>query len=188
MDTRKIGMGALGLAMVVGSLVGCGKVSEKASEKITEKALEQAGGGDVKVDIDKDTGEASISGTDSKGNKTEFSLGSTDLPENWPKELSIPDGFSVMTSNTMALGEGGMNTVIAGGKGDVKKLVGAYKKDLSKAGYEVLSENSTTQGDTAMKMLTVKKELTSITINVSTSPEEDPPTTLYLRVTTEVKE
>ena len=99
---RRIGWrraaGAVVLVAATGLVGGCGgdsagdEAADKAGEKLAERALEDAGE-DVDVDIDGD--EVTIEGEDGT-----VKVGTGDVPDAFPDELSIVDGDVVSSVDT----------------------------------------------------------------------------------------
>lgn len=77
---------------------GCSAIAEKAGEKIAEKGIEAGGGGDAEINFD-DDGDGSISMESSEGS---FSMGGGEIPDGFPEEVPLPDGFEV--ESAMAIG------------------------------------------------------------------------------------
>lgn len=127
--TRRAAMGALGLALVLGS-AGCGKVADKAAEKATEKAIEGSSGCED-VDISGDGGTISCDGAtyDYSGE------GNASLPDGWPSEVSLPDGTSILaaTSNDDPLGYHVTATV----DGDLEDVFDDAEGRLTDGGFTV---------------------------------------------------
>ncbi|SEB74560.1 hypothetical protein SAMN04489844_0972 [Nocardioides exalbidus] len=91
--------GAVILVAVAGLVTACGgddaseKAGEKLGEKLAEQAMEDSGGGDVDVDVDgEDVTIESEEGT--------IAVGSGEVPDSFPSELSIPDGEVVSSVDT----------------------------------------------------------------------------------------
>ncbi|MDR7251985.1 hypothetical protein J2X46_000961 [Nocardioides sp. BE266] len=103
---RRIGWrraaGAVVLVAATGLVGGCGgdSAGDKAGEKLAEQALEDAGE-DVDVDIDGD--EVTIEGEDGT-----VKVGSGEVPDAFPDELSIVDGDVLSSVDTP---DGAMVTV-----------------------------------------------------------------------------
>jgi hypothetical protein len=87
----RIGMrraaGAAVLVALAGLVSACGgdDAGEKAGEKIAEKALEDAGTAGADVDIDGDN-------VTIESDEGTVKVGTGDVPESFPSDLSIPDG------------------------------------------------------------------------------------------------
>jgi len=86
---------AVAVAGVALALTGCGQAAEQAAEEAAEQAIEAQGGGDVEIDAD---GESfSVEGEDG----SEFSVGSDELPDDFPAEVPIPEGGTVESSSSV---------------------------------------------------------------------------------------
>jgi hypothetical protein len=137
---RSIALLLLVLALPAVALAGCGG-DDKAAEKIAEKAIEHESGGDVDID----DGEVSV--TDEDGNKSTMSS-SDKLPEDFPKEIPLPDGAKV-TSGTKVSTDGNGDTfaVTAEVDDDPKDVLAFYKDELD--GFKKEMEISTDDGASA---------------------------------------
>lgn len=71
-------------------LSGCGQVAEEAAEQ----AIEQNGGGDVEIDADGDS--FSVEGEDGS-----ISVGKDELPENFPSEITLPEGGTIESATAV---------------------------------------------------------------------------------------
>lgn len=87
--------GAVVLGAVAALVAGCGggSASESASERIAEKAIEDSGTEGVDVDID--GGDVTI-----ESDEGTIKVGSGDVPESFPEELSVVDGDIVSSVDT----------------------------------------------------------------------------------------
>ena len=111
--------GALGAA-------GCG-----GTDRITEAAVEDASGGEVKIDRDGDETRVEVGGQ-------EFENKQGALADGFPSDVPIPDGFEVVSS-TKTKGE-----YQAFGRIDSSEETFAfYKSELPKEGWEVTVANTT---------------------------------------------
>lgn len=127
-------LAAVGIIALVFSAVGCGKVADKVAEKGVEKGLQKSlGASDVDIDddgfsIETDDGEFSTKIGD-------------DIPDGWPENFAIPDGFTVEGSNTTSAGdEGRTMMVMATGTGDPKAAYQHYLSWAESEGYEILQQ------------------------------------------------
>lgn len=101
--------GAVVLVAAAGLIGGCGgdsageQAGDKVGEELAEQAIEDSGGQDVDVDIDGD--EVTIEGEDGT-----VKVGTGDVPDGFPGELTIVDGDVVSSVDTP---DGAMVTVAA---------------------------------------------------------------------------
>jgi len=99
--------GGVVLVAAVGLLGGCGgdsagdRAGDEIGEELAEQAIEDSGGEDVDVDIDGD--EVTIEGEDGT-----VKVGTGDVPDGFPGELTIVDGDVVSSVDTP---DGAMVTV-----------------------------------------------------------------------------
>ncbi len=110
---------------------GCGKVAEKASEE----AIEQAAGGNAKVDLDK----GNIEVTTDEGT---FKTGSNEWPKQIPSDVPrFTEGeiISVVESTTEDQGQG----VFVGIENAGLDAADKYKSELEKAGWTISISSKT---------------------------------------------
>lgn len=88
----------LALALV---LSACGKSEEKAAETLAEKALEANSGQDVDVDIEDGDGAQTVTIQTEQGTLKQSSGDNVALPEDFPRDVSLPDAYKVMSVMTM---------------------------------------------------------------------------------------
>lgn len=87
---------ALALAL---ALSACGRSEEKAAETLAEKALEANSGQDVDVDIEDDGKTVTIQ--TGQGTIKHSSGDNVALPADFPTDITLPDGYKVMSVMTM---------------------------------------------------------------------------------------
>ena len=154
----------LGLAACVAA-AGCGKKSEeKLSEKLTEKLLEQSlsqDGVKAKVDLSGDT--MSFTTTDADGKQSNVKMdgdsmtiegpdgvqtfragGAGEMPKDFPADVYVPAGASVVSSISAP---GGLNLTLQSGspKADV---VAQFAAEMKAQGWA--TESTMDMGETAM--------------------------------------
>ena len=201
MTTRRFIAGTAIVALcTVGA--GCGKVAEKVTQKASEKVLENAAGGNAKVDIDPKTGKVKIKDKngnssveyDGEGNMkikdkngdSTFTAGrGAKLPDDWPKALALPKGFTVVSSANNTTDGNKTVMVTSTGKGDSAKVHVAMENQLKSAGYTIDSNsnsNSTSGNGGFMGTVSASKGNQKVTVLVM---ESDGKIALTLNVTTE---
>lgn len=169
-----------GLALIVSALAlfaglaGCGKVSdklsEKASEKITEKAIEASSGG--KADVDIKDGEVSIETEDGS-----LKIGTGDLPDNWPKDVPLPDDIKIAGSyGSSDTSSGEIVTVSAQTDLSADEVISFYNDKL---GDWSESSNFSTSSDGG-KLSSISLEKDNRTISISATEDSDNETLLTI--------
>ena len=138
--------------------------SEDLAEKVAEEAVEQqleADGQSGDVDIDIDDGNVTIQGedgeiqfdVDEENGLTVVStpdgqtiVGSGELPADFPAEVPVPDGLTILSGTSMDSGDGQVfiiNGTVGGGFSDA---TGSYAAALEAAGFEQQSMTESTDG------------------------------------------
>ena len=183
----------LGLAACVAA-AGCGKKSEeKLSEKLTEKLLEQSlsqDGVKAKVDLSGDT--MSFTTTDADGKQSNVKMdgdsmtiegpdgvqtfragGAGEMPKDFPADVYVPAGASVVSSISAP---GGLNLTLQSGspKADV---VAQFAAEMKAQGWA--TESTMDMGETAMLSFEKGDRQASVIVQV-----EDGATTVNLTVGT----
>ncbi len=159
---------------------GCGKkVSEKLAEKMIEAGIEKDGG---KANVDLSNGKMTISTTDKDGNKTDATIaddkvtvnskdgtstfasgGAAKIPDNFPKDVHVYKGASILT--VMSMPEG-FNVALQT-KDSSDKVLGAYKEKMAADGWkEESSFNMPPQS-----MIAYKKDNRTATLMVMTEKD-----------------
>lgn len=140
------------------ALAGCGDAAEEAAEQ----AIEAQGGGDVEIDAE--GGEFSVEGED--GSK--FSVGSDELPDDFPTDVPIPEGATVESSSTVQTdGKAGWFVALTYPDADASGLADTSKTEMEDAGFE---ETSTFSADDTT---TSGYEGNGYTVTVSIAPNAD---------------
>ena len=147
------------------ALAGCKKAGEKVAEKAIEAGLAKEG---VNAKIDASGQKVTIQ---SKDGTAVYSGGkSAAVPENFPKDVYVYDGASVMASIAVP---DGFNLVLETGD-NADKVLGTIKSKMIGFGWK--EEMTMNQGNSAM--VGYKKEQRSVMVNIST----DKKTTITLTV------
>lgn len=121
---------------------GCSAIADKAGEKIAEKGIEAGGGGDAEINFD-DDGDGSISMESSEGS---FSMGGGEIPDGFPEEVPLPDGFEV--ESAMAIGSDEVNQIYTlslkgeGSGDDADALAEDLQSRAEDAGFTITSTSS----------------------------------------------
>ena len=141
------------------ALSGCGEAADQVAEEAVEQAIEGQGGGDVEIDAD---GESfSVEGEDG----SEFSVGSDELPDDFPTEVPIPEGATVESSSTVKTdGKAGWFVALTYADADAGDLADTSKSEMEDAGFE---ETSTFSAD---ETTTSGYEGNGYTVTVSIAP------------------
>ena len=158
---------ALALALL---LSACGKAQDKAAETLAEKALEASAGQNVDVDVDEDGQTVTIQ-TD-QGTIKQSTGDNLVLPEGFPTDVGLPDGYKVMSVMTM---------------GEVTSLV----LESARSPSDVFTHFKTGQADQGWKetlamqgadgsMLGFEKENRSLLVNMG--PSESGGTTISMNL------
>ncbi len=119
--TRKLK--AIPLLMALLLTVGaCGKAAEKATEKITEEAIEAQGGGDVDVNL-----EEGGYRVETEDGSAEFGTG---MPEGWPDDIGLPEGFEPTGGANVSQGQETMITLAGTTPQDLDAVVAFFEEEL----------------------------------------------------------
>ncbi|MGA8256451.1 MAG: hypothetical protein WB767_07740 [Nocardioides sp.] len=126
--------------LCLGGLSACS--GDDLGDRLTEKAIENAGGEDVDVDFDSDTGEVKI-----ETDEGTFSSGS-DLPDDFPEDLPLLEDAEIISAiaadDQTGTGDSGFVVAMQTDLSDTDALVEATAL-LEGAGF-VLDEESTGGG------------------------------------------
>ena len=177
------------------AVAGCGKKAEdKLSEKLTEKLLEQSlsrDGAKAQVDLSGET--MSFTTTDAEGKQVNVKLdgesmvvegpdgtttfragGAVDMPKDFPADVHVPAGASVVSSMSYA---GGHNLALASSaaKADV---VAQYAAEMPGKGWAQQSSMDT--GDMAMLVFAKDNRTANVIVQ-----SENGATTINLTIATE---
>lgn len=145
------------LAAAGALLAACG--GDSVSENLAEKALEQAGGGDV--DINSEDGSFSVENedgsfsVDEEGNldieTDDGSFSSSgDLPEGFPDDVPLPDGFELQQGSKSTDGDQTIYTVFGTVDGDPADVFADIVAQYEDAGYDVQNKTETNSNDDFM--------------------------------------
>jgi len=143
--------------LLVCGLAGCG---EKIAEKAVEKAIEKEIGGEATVNI----GEESLTVKGEDGTMTLTSGKAARVPENFPADVHVYDGATVL--NALASNEGFHLTLQS--QDSPEKIVAAYKEKMT--GQNWTQEMSMDMG--VQKMLSFKKDSRSASVIVAADGEK----------------
>lgn len=153
----------LSMLFATPALAACAGIAEQAAEQAAGAAL----GGDVNVE------DGGVTVTDESGNA--IAIGENiDVPENWPAEVPLFEGGSMVSVSVNADGTAGaMWTTDT----TAEEAAAAYDKTLTAAGY--------TQTETANMggMIVTGYEGNGLTVSVSTITSDDQTTGVMLTVT-----
>ena len=156
--SRAVRCGAITAAAVL-ALGACSTedVTERVAEEALEQQLEGEGGGDV--DIDLGDGEVRVEGEDGAVEMSfgedgvsvistpegEFRTG-TELPDDFPGDVPLPDGMTIVSTASMASPDG--TTYVVNGSVDrgVSEANDAYVEALVAAGFEQVQMTETPDG------------------------------------------
>ena len=117
-------------------LVGCGAAAEKAAEKATEQAIEEQTGGNVDIDT---SGDGSV---DIETEDGSMSLGTGEIPDEWPEEIPLPDDLVVQSGTTMDATDGRLVSIIGTTDETPQALLASMKESL--ADWEISGESTAT--------------------------------------------
>lgn len=134
---------------------GCGMIGDKVAEKATEKTIENATGGDAKVDLNKDKVTVTTKdGTMQVGGTSEWP---SKIPSDVPK-FSYGKITSVM-ENTTTDGQ----SFIVGFEGVAVADLEKYKSDLEGAGWKITMTSKSDDG----YLIVAEKAKNSVTASFS---------------------
>lgn len=153
-----------GAAVAAAVLVLGACSSEDIAEKVAEEAVEQqleADGQNGDVDIDIDDGNVTIQGedgeiqfdVDEENGLTVVStpdgqtiVGSGELPDDFPADVPVPDGLTVLSGTMMDSPDGQVFIVNGSVGGDFSSATESYAAALEAAGFEQQSMTESTDG------------------------------------------
>ena len=179
-------MAGIAVAAMLLATAGCGKVAEKVAEH------QLGSGSKVKISNGK------VSVNDGKGNSytadpngvhvstpngsSDSNIG-TKLPAGWPSELKPPASITITygISNT----SGGKSTMSATGttSAPVKDVYAGVKKQLTDAGYTLVSDNLSTTGGMSIGVLSAKNSKYEVSVEVGSSPTASGTTSVTMSIT-----
>ncbi len=121
---------------------------QRMMERGIERAMEQAGGGDIDIDINPDgDGEANFTIKGEDGETYEVNAGgSVKLPDSWPKDVPLMNDAKITYAQTMAAAQGGGNSVAYITKASVESVVAYYSEELPKNGWTIGLTSQSTDG------------------------------------------
>ena len=160
----------IGGGMIVRGMMGY--AGKKVADTIVEKGIENASGGQVKVDAN--GGEVTVKGQD--GSTVQW--GSNKLPDGWPSDVTIYSGSTIQYSGSSnpASGKSGA-AVIFQTSDPADKVVDFYKTDLAAKGWKIEGtyQSGTTDMIGASKNdrylsigISANDSMTAVTIGVET--------------------
>jgi len=158
------------------ALTGCGKVAEEATEKAIEAGLE-ADGQQAEVELDADggrmritteDGEMTVSGDDDsftmtseEGGMSMVAGAAAKVPDDFPKDVPLPDGFKPNMVQTMA--ENALYTVTGPAEGTVQGVADGLRAAAKEQGW---TEAQTFSQPGVMSQFSGTKEGRSLTVMV----------------------
>lgn len=139
--TRTLRIALLGAAFSI-LLVGCGKAAEKVSEQVTEKVVEEQTGG--RVDID-NAGDGSV---EIKTEDGTMSLGTGEVPKEWPDDVALPEDLKVQSGTTTDSSDGRLVALVGLTSETPEELLARYKEELD--GWEISGESTSSGGGSTL--------------------------------------
>jgi hypothetical protein len=136
--------------------------SEKVAEKATEKIIEKASGEKIDLETSKDGKEAKVVIKDKDGEEVTFSGGDDEIPEDFPKEIYVPEGI-IESSGTISTGEGSMLTVNISSEESFKEIKEKINDKMKNAGWK--AEQAMEVDESAMLNFTKGNNSATITLN-----------------------
>jgi hypothetical protein len=153
---------AAGIA-AVGLLSACGSVQDRA----TDFALERITDGNVEIDrdgnrivvsgedgefvIDAEDGTFTMEGSDGDGS---FSIGGTDIPDEWASLLSVFPGATVEAVQSFTGSDGVNQSVSMSTSADASEVMAYYVDIATRAGYTESYRSDTNAGGVQQTMVT----------------------------------
>jgi hypothetical protein len=170
---RKVAGVALAASVVLLGAAGCGG-GDEAGEKAGEELAEEMLGGDV--DINSEDGSVKL--TDEEGNTSEYGSG-TELPEDWPADLALPEGVTVLGSSSRT--ENGVETMFITAESEtaIDDLFEEIKDQLTGAGYEIVNESNMSSTTGGFASLEAKGDAFTANVTISEDPATNKTTLLY---------
>jgi hypothetical protein len=164
-----------GVLLVAAMAIGVGACSDDEDAKEpTEKAVEEAEA-TQEVEVDPD---GNVRVTDSEGNVNEFKT-STELPDEWPEALALPESITIVSSNTTKEDDVTALFVTATTETPVADAIAELKAQLEAAGFEILAETVTeTEGGGSSGNLGAQGPEASVSISIA-KDVEGPASVLY---------
>lgn len=143
--------------------------SDDVAERVAEEAIES--GGDANVDINSEDGSVSVDTEDGS-----FSFGDGEVPEEWPADIPLPEGLTVVSGST--IDEGGTLNVSVIGSTDASptEVADFYKGELSD--WEVVGDANSTVNGVESVSLQLEDGLRGFQLLMSTGSGDEPTLTL----------
>lgn len=168
---------------LVAAAAGCSaeKLADRASEKAAEKIIESAGGEDVDIDIDDDSGEATFRSADG----SMFSVGGGELPDGWPDEVPLPDGFTLEGSFSGSDGDKSTFNVTGSLTGDAAEEFNRIADAFTGAGWTEENRSTSNSGGSTMASATYSNSTWTVSLLVTGEDGEDGVGVIYTVVPTD---
>jgi hypothetical protein len=119
----------------------CGSIADEANdqagEQLAEKLAESQTGGDV--DIDTEDGSVSI-----ETDEGSFEAGTGQVPDEWPDDLTLPEGLEVMSTTTSDTAEGTLVALVATTSATPEELLAQLTETLSD--WQISGETTSSSG------------------------------------------
>jgi hypothetical protein len=172
MNHRNLAGAALAASLVLVGAVGCG--SDDAGEKAGEKLAEEITGGDVDINTD----DGSVKVTDKDGNTSEYGSGA-ELPEDWPAELALPEGVTVLGSSTRT--ENGVETMFITGESEtaLDDLYEEVKGQLTDANFEIVNDSNMSSTSGGFASVEANSDEYTVNVTISENPTSNKTSVLY---------
>lgn len=150
------------------SLTACDAAVEQLTEEAAERAAEAAGAGDAEIDLDEDGG---VSLETDEGS-LQIGTGG-ELPDDFPSDIPLPDDYAVAASTAFSdeTGQAFQVTLEAPGLDVTGFVEDEVVPGLESAGYEIVSQSTTTSGDVTFS--NVAAENASSSVNVAAQEQAD---------------
>jgi hypothetical protein len=164
--TRRLAVALLVLAPL--GVAACS--SDDVADRIAEEAIE-SGGGDANVDINSEDGSVSVDTEDGS-----FSFGDGEVPEEWPADIPLPEGLTVLAGSTIE--ENGTLNVSVTGNVDATaaEIAEFYKGELSD--WEVIGDATSTVNGTESVSLQLEDGMRGFQLIMSSGSGEEPTLTI----------
>ncbi len=123
------------LVLLIISVSGCRAIGQRSAQKLAETVIERAAasqGEDVSVDLS--SGEIKI-----KSDEGEIAIGGASLPDEWPKEVPVPNNYDIMTSWKSTVDGKSVFSISGNYNGSLSEAVSWYKSELSR-GWDIENE------------------------------------------------
>lgn len=150
----------IGVVVVLGILGGAGYyLQQRSSETAAEKAIEDAAGGNAKVDISEGGDKVTIETDEGKVTTSESSV-----PDSFPSSITIYQGSEVAGSTEAEEGV----TLLLKTSDSTSKAFSFYKSDLAKNGWKVTSSSTIEENS----LITAEKGEEGALITIATDEED----------------